>query len=75
MCTWARSSHFHGLSMTSFATSISLSSETGEPLPKKPLKSAHLVSLTTSDQGESWQLAQIQQLTGKSAKETPCDVS
>lgn len=49
--------------------------ETGEPLPKKPLKSAHLVSLTTSDQGESWQLAQIQQLTGKSAKETPCDVS
>lgn len=49
--------------------------ETGEPLPKKPLKSAHLVSLTTSDQGESWQLAQIQQLTGKSAKETSCDVS
>lgn len=49
--------------------------ETGEPLPKKPLKSAHLVSLTTSDQGESWQLAQIQQLTGKSANETPCDVS
>lgn len=49
--------------------------ETGEPLPKKPLKGAHLVSLTTSDQGESWQLTNIQQLTGESAKETPCDVS
>lgn len=49
--------------------------ETGEPLPKKPLKGAHLVSLTTDDQGETWQLAGIQQLTGKSAKETPCDVS
>lgn len=49
--------------------------ETGEPLPKKPLKGAHLVSLTTDDQGETWQLAGIQQLTGKSAKETQCDVS
>lgn len=49
--------------------------ETGEPLPKEPLKGVHLVSLTTSDQGESWRLAQIQQLTGESAKETSCDVS
>lgn len=49
--------------------------DTGESLPKKPQKGPDLVSLTTSDQGESWQLVGIQRLTGKSAKGTPCDVS
>lgn len=49
--------------------------DTGEPLPKEPQKGPDLVSLTSSDQGESWQLTNIQRLTGKSAQETPCDVS
>ncbi|WP_068252251.1 hypothetical protein [Janibacter corallicola] len=49
--------------------------ETGKPVPKKPIKSANLVSLTSTDKGETWQMTGVQLLTGKSAKEAPCDVS
>lgn len=49
--------------------------ETGEPLPKKPVKAAHLMSLTTTDKGETWQISGSQILRGESAKETPCELS
>lgn len=49
--------------------------DTGEDLPKKPQKGVHRVSFTTPDDGETWQIHQIQQLDEKEAKESPCDVS
>lgn len=47
----------------------------GEKLPKGPRQGAHRVSFTTPDDGKTWQIHQVQQLTEEEAKETPCDVS
>lgn len=49
--------------------------DTGEDLPKKPQKGVHRVSFTTPDDGETWQIHQIQRLTKDEAKESPCDAS
>lgn len=43
------------------------------PLPKGPRDSVHLQSFVTPDSGKTWQLDNVQLLSGKDAKESPCD--
>lgn len=42
------------------------------PLPLGPRDSAHLQSFVTPDSGKTWQLDNVQLLSGKDAKKTPC---
>ena len=49
--------------------------KTGEPLPKVPQKSAHLISFTTTDKGKTWSISGSQMLHDDRAKQTPCDVT
>ncbi|SMC53036.1 hypothetical protein [Janibacter indicus] len=41
-------------------------------LPKGPHENVHLLSFTTSDDGKTWQLDEVQQLLGNDARQSPC---
>lgn len=45
----------------------------GAPLPKSPRDNVHLLTFYTPDQGKTWQIDDVQLLTGKRAAEAPCD--
>lgn len=42
------------------------------PLPKGPRDGVHLQNYVTADDGATWQLDNVQLLSGKDAKESPC---
>ncbi|SMC53017.1 hypothetical protein SAMN06296429_104294 [Janibacter indicus] len=46
-----------------------------KPLPKGSRKNVHLLNFTTPDDGKTWQLDKAQILSGKDAKNSPCEVS
>ena len=45
---------------------------TGDPLPDKPRSGVDLVSLMTPDRGKTWQIENVQALSGQDAKEASC---
>lgn len=46
--------------------------DANKPLPKGPRNAVHLYSYATPDQGKTWQLDEVQSLSGKDAKNSPC---
>lgn len=52
----------------------SMPGDPSEPLPKGPRDGVHLQTYVTPDQGKTWQLDDVQLLSGKDAEESPCEV-